>query len=125
ITAAVADGSTAIAILWASYSARAAYGSAAAGKRAAASCAHNAGRKQRAQRSRESLARSGPKDLPNPPGTARRSSMKAKLHALECDEEDLIELPDSWIPGAPRTQRVRHPEAQGVYVVLPRARMMC
>ncbi len=24
--------------------------------------------------------------------------MKAKLHALECDEEDLIELPDSWIP---------------------------
>ena len=24
--------------------------------------------------------------------------MKAKLHALDCDEEDLIELPDSWIP---------------------------
>ena len=25
-------------------------------------------------------------------------SMKAKLHTLECDEEDLIELPDTWIP---------------------------
>lgn len=24
--------------------------------------------------------------------------MKAKLHCIECDEEDLIELPDSWIP---------------------------
>ena len=24
--------------------------------------------------------------------------MKAKLHTLECDEEDLIELPDAWIP---------------------------
>ena len=24
--------------------------------------------------------------------------MKAKLHTLECDEEDLIELPESWVP---------------------------
>jgi len=24
--------------------------------------------------------------------------MKAKLHMIECDEEDLIELPDAWIP---------------------------
>jgi hypothetical protein len=24
--------------------------------------------------------------------------MKAKLHTIECDEEDLIELPDHWIP---------------------------
>jgi len=24
--------------------------------------------------------------------------MKAKLHTLECDEKDLIELPDHWIP---------------------------
>ncbi len=24
--------------------------------------------------------------------------MKAKLHTIECDEEDLIELPEAWIP---------------------------
>ena len=24
--------------------------------------------------------------------------MKAKLHTIECDEEDLIELPETWIP---------------------------
>ncbi len=24
--------------------------------------------------------------------------MKAKLHTLECDEEDLIDLPETWIP---------------------------
>ena len=24
--------------------------------------------------------------------------MKAKLQRVECDEEDLIEVPDSWIP---------------------------
>jgi len=24
--------------------------------------------------------------------------MKAKLHTTECDEEDLIELPENWIP---------------------------
>jgi len=24
--------------------------------------------------------------------------MKAKLHTIECDEEDLIELPENWIP---------------------------
>jgi len=24
--------------------------------------------------------------------------MKAKLQRVECDEEDLIELPDSWVP---------------------------
>ncbi|HYS99826.1 MAG TPA: hypothetical protein VEO20_04095 [Thermoplasmata archaeon] len=24
--------------------------------------------------------------------------MKAKLQRVECDEEDLIELPESWIP---------------------------
>lgn len=24
--------------------------------------------------------------------------MKAMLHTLECDEEDLIDLPETWIP---------------------------
>ncbi len=24
--------------------------------------------------------------------------MKAKLHRIDCDEEDLIELPETWIP---------------------------
>ncbi len=24
--------------------------------------------------------------------------MKAKLHSIECDEEDLIDLPEIWIP---------------------------
>ena len=24
--------------------------------------------------------------------------MKAKLHTIECDEEDLIELPENWVP---------------------------
>ncbi len=28
----------------------------------------------------------------------RGISMKAKLQRVECDEEDLIEVPDSWIP---------------------------
>jgi len=28
----------------------------------------------------------------------RAIPMKAKLHTIDCDEEDLIELPESWIP---------------------------
>ncbi|HKW42709.1 MAG TPA: hypothetical protein VJP06_00855 [Thermoplasmata archaeon] len=24
--------------------------------------------------------------------------MKAKLHSIECDAEDLIEMPENWIP---------------------------
>jgi len=28
----------------------------------------------------------------------QRFSMKAKLHTIECDEEDLIDLPESYIP---------------------------
>ena len=47
---------------------------------------------------RESLARTSPKGLSAYLRTLARSSMKAKLHTLECDEEDLIDLPESWIP---------------------------
>jgi len=47
---------------------------------------------------RESLARTSPKGLSDYLRTLARSSMKAKLHTLECDEEDLIDLPESWIP---------------------------
>ena len=24
--------------------------------------------------------------------------MKAKLHQIECDEDELLEIPDTWIP---------------------------
>jgi hypothetical protein len=33
-----------------------------------------------------------------PPMNGHAISMKATLHTLECDEKDLIELPDTWIP---------------------------
>ena len=33
-----------------------------------------------------------------PHARSHRYSMKAKLHSIECDAEDLIELPESWIP---------------------------
>lgn len=39
-----------------------------------------------------------PKDLSHDRATIASINMKAKLHTVECDEEDLIELPENWIP---------------------------
>ncbi len=47
---------------------------------------------------RESTMKTGPETLLSCPRTASRYSMKAKLHRIECDEDDLIDLPESWIP---------------------------
>lgn len=33
--------------------------------------------------------------------------MKAKLHQIECNEDELVELPDAWIP-----VRLEHDEYQ-------------
>ncbi len=44
------------------------------------------------------MAENGPESALTPSGNDGTKSMKAKLQRVECDEEDLIELPESWIP---------------------------
>lgn len=48
---------------------------------------------------RESIARTAPKCFLDPLGTAPTGIlMKVKLHEVECDEDELLEIPEAWIP---------------------------